>query len=81
MDSRNECEKDLAGLPTIDADPERIERIRARCLHALNAQHPHKPALRTALATWRRRLELAAAFSLSAVYLAAAITSSLTLLR
>ncbi len=81
MDSRSELEKNLAGLPTLDADPERIERIRTRCLYALEAKYRQRPSLRTALSHWRRRLELAAAFSLSAVYLAAAVTSSLALLR
>ncbi len=81
MDSRHELDKDLAGLPTLDAGPERIERIRTRCLNALEAKHGLNPRLRTALSPWRPRLELAAAFSLGVVYLAAAVTSSLALLR
>ncbi len=81
MDSRHDLEKALAGLPTLDADPERIERIRLRCLHALNASHAHKPGLQTPFVQWRRRLELTAVLSLSAVYLAVAVTSSLSLLR
>lgn len=81
MDSRHDLEKALAGLPTLDADPEKIERIRFRCLHALKAQHGREPDLRTPFVHWRRRLELTAVLSLSAVYLAVAVASSFALLR
>lgn len=79
MDSRNEFERVLAGLQRFDADPERIERIRARCLHALEAQNRRKGMLPANFVQWRRRLELAAAFGLSAVYLAAAVARGFAL--
>ncbi len=81
MDSMDVFEKGLAGLQTCDADPQRTERIRARCLAALKAQRPRERSGRSRLADWRRRLEPAVAFGLSALYLVAAVASSLALLR
>ena len=81
MDSRHGFEKVLADLQRFDADPARIERIRARCLHALEAQNRRKGMLPESFVQWRRRIELAAAFGLSAVYLAAAVARGLALFR
>ncbi len=69
----------LAGLRVHDASPARVERIRARCLEALEARR--KKAQRPSLEIWKRWLEPAVAFSLSVVYLIAAVGSSLALLR
>jgi hypothetical protein len=71
----------LGGLRTYDADPERVERIRARCLAALMAQRQKERARRLRFNAWRRRLEPALALGLSALYLAAAVSGSLALLQ
>ena len=80
MNSRDEIESGLTGLQTFDADPQRVERIRARCLAALAAQRRGERGVPERLAGWRRWLEPAVAFGLSALYLAAAVASSLALL-
>jgi len=81
MNFRDELVTGLAGLRTCDADPQRVERIRVRCLAALEAQRRRERSRRPRLADWPRRLELSAVLGLSALYLAVAITSSLALLR
>jgi len=80
-ESRDEIQTGIASLQTCDADPLTVERIRARCLAALEAQRQKERAERSRLADWRRWLEPAVAFGLSALYLAAAVASSLALLR
>ncbi len=66
-------------LRTYDIDALKAERIRARCLVELEAQRGHSNRAR--FAAWQRWLEPAAAFALSALYIAAAIGSSLHLFR
>lgn len=80
-ESRNNLETGLAHLQTFDADPHRVERIRARCLAALEAQRRRNRGRTSFVADWRRWLEPAAALGLSALYLAAAISSSIALFR
>lgn len=80
-ESLDELEAGLARLQAYDADPQRVERIRARCLAALEAQRRRPHGCSSFLAAWRQWLEPAAAFGLSALYLAAAVSSSLALLR
>jgi hypothetical protein len=72
---------DLAGLHAHDANAERVERIRARCVAALAAMQDRRYARRARNAAWQRRLEQAAAYGLSVIYLAAAVGSALALLR
>ncbi len=81
MDSWGALEGDLAGLRTYDADPQKVEQIRARCLRALEVQRRRERAGRLRLAQWRNQLELAAACGLSCLYLAAAVATSLSFLR
>ncbi len=70
----------LANLQRFDAYPRRVERLRARCLAILEAQRRRHEAygLRD---SWWRQFEPAAAFVLSALYLAAAVSSTFALLR
>ncbi len=79
--SRDEFGLSLAGLQTHDAGAKRIERIRARCLVALEAQQRRNRGCSPSPAAWRCWLEPAAAFALGGFYLAAAIGSSLALFR
>jgi hypothetical protein len=75
-------------LPVHDADPQRVERIRARCVAALAAQHGREQVRRgrdearqarcEALRAW---LETVAAAGLGALFLADAVARSLALLR
>ncbi len=81
MNPRTGFEDSLAELRRLDIDPESIIRIRARCVRALEAQHRGRLSLLPRPARWRNRLELAAAFGLCIVYLAAAVASGLSLLR
>lgn len=59
-------------LRTYDADPARVERIRARCVAALGARRRAAEAPPRA-AAWRTWLEPAFALSLGALYLAEAV--------
>jgi len=74
----DELNESLAHLQNLDADPYRVERIHARCLAALEAERRKSGPF---FAGWRSWLEPAAAFGLSALYLIAAITSSIALFR
>ncbi len=69
-------EPDFTILQVHDAPVQTAERIRARCQAALESQHP-----RPVMVAWRRWLEPALAIAASAVYVAAAISSSVHLLR
>jgi hypothetical protein len=71
----------LAGLRTHDAGAERVERIRARCVAVVEAERRRGRARRARVNVWGQRLEQAAAIALSALYVTAAIGSSLALLR
>ncbi len=70
----------LSGLRAYDARPQRVELIRARCLAVLEAERSRNRSLLFQI-VWRRWIEPAAAFALSAVYLAAAIGGALALYR
>jgi hypothetical protein len=80
-ESRDQIQIGIAGLQTWDADPLRVERIRVRCLAVLEAQRRKERAERSGLADWRSWLEPTFALGLSALYLAAAVASTLALLR
>lgn len=67
----------LAGLRTYDADPARVERIRARCLAQMAARSRTAAASRTGLVG--HRAEPAVVCSVSLIYLAAAFAGSLAL--
>ncbi len=78
---RDEFGEGLKNLQTCDAGLETVERIRGRCLAALEAQW-QRHYWRTSFAvTWRRWLEPAVTFTLSALYLVNAVHSSFALLR
>ena len=77
----NVFEIDLSGLRSHDADPESVKRIRARCLGALRAQRQKERAGRLRFTPWWEFMEPAAALGLSVIYLAAAFSSALALLR
>ncbi len=77
---QDELEAGLANLQRFDADPRRIERLRVRCLALLEAQRRRDKEFGLIDNLWRR-LEPAVAFLLSALYLAAAVNSTLALLR
>lgn len=71
----------LSALRAHDASPERVERIRARCVAALEARRTKDEAPREAFAGWRGWLEPAFALGLSALYLAEAVTRALAVYR
>lgn len=79
----------LAALRVHDADPERVERIRARCLWILAAQRRKGETPRARHAAWipgrpKRPagwLEPALALGLGALYLAEAVTRALAVCR
>jgi hypothetical protein len=67
----------LAALRVHDASPERVERIRARCLQALASRRERAASPRRLLAGWTSWAEPALAFGLGALYLAEAVTRAL----
>ncbi|MGE5127551.1 MAG: hypothetical protein ACM3PV_14765 [Betaproteobacteria bacterium] len=71
----------LATLREHDADRERVERIRERCLAALASQRRRGEARVTRATPWRGWLEPALAFGVGAVYLAAAVVRALAAYR
>ncbi len=64
-----------------DADPERVERIRARCLSVLEQRRREAEASRPRAAAPRGRLEPAVAVGLCALYLAEAFARALAAFR
>ena len=70
----------LSGLPVLDARPERVAEIRARCLAALARTRPRE-ARRPATTSWRARLEAVAAMGLAALFLAAVVERVLQILH
>ncbi len=64
----------LAALRVHDASPERVERIRARCVAVLVARRGKEEARGGSLAGWRGWLEPAFALGLGALYLAEAVS-------
>jgi hypothetical protein len=82
MESReswDEIEAGLASLRAHDVRRERAERIRTRCLAALEAQRGRAKARPAGQASWWGRLEPAIALGCSVVYLAAAVGLSVHL--
>jgi hypothetical protein len=71
----------LAALRVHDASPERVERIRARCLGVLAARRERERLSRESLVGWRNWLEPAFALGLGALYLAEAVTRALAVYR
>jgi hypothetical protein len=67
----------LSALRAHDASPERVERIRARCVAALEARRSKAETRPEVLAGWRSWLEPAFALGLSALYLAETVTRAL----
>jgi hypothetical protein len=74
-------ESGLAGLRAYDADPDRVERTRIRCVAALAAERRTRERRLERIVGRRGWLEPALAFGLSAIYLAVAIGQSLALRR
>lgn len=74
-------EEGLSALRVHDAAPERVERIRARCVAALTARPCPQDAPRGGLAGWRVWLEPALALGLGALYLTEAVTRALAVYR
>jgi hypothetical protein len=72
---------DLSALCVHDASPERVQRIRARCLAVLVARGRKETARGGSLAGWRTWLEPAIAIGLGALYLAEAVTRALAVYR
>ncbi len=71
---------ELARLRAHDADPDRAERIRGRCLARLAVLRQGRERRRARLLAGYRRLEAGFAHALSTLYLAAALRA-LALLR
>jgi hypothetical protein len=67
-------------LRVYDADPERVERIRARCVSVLGARRHEAPKLprASALRSW---LEPAVAVGVGVLYLAEAVARALAVCR
>lgn len=78
-ESWSEMDGLLAGLRAHDADPARVERIRARCLAALATRRGGTPARRAAREGRWGRLEPTFALGCGAAYLAAAAVGSVEL--
>lgn len=74
-------ESGLAGLRAHDADPERAERTRLRCVAALAAQRWKRERRLGRVVGRRGWLEPALALTTSAIYLIVAIRQSLALWR
>jgi hypothetical protein len=64
-------------LRVYDADPERVEQIRARCVALLEARRSRGGARGARAPGWRGRLEPAVAVGLGALYLADAVIRAL----
>jgi len=74
-------DEDLAALRVHDADPARVERIRARCVAVLASRLEVEQARSERSAPWRAWLEPAVALGLGALYLAEAVTRALAFYR
>ena len=68
-------------LPVYDADPERVERIRARCVAVLERQRREAEARGSRAPASRSWLEPAVAVGLGVLYLAEAVTRALAAFR
>jgi hypothetical protein len=80
-DPADEFEAELAALRVHDADPQRVERIRARCLAVLAARLDADEARPGRTAPWRAWLEPALALGMGTLYLAEALTRALAFYR
>jgi hypothetical protein len=79
QESWNDVGGGLAGLSAHDADPERVERIRVRCLATLTAQRRRAEARSAGRARWGGWIEPTFALGCGAAYLAAAVVVSVEL--
>jgi hypothetical protein len=77
----DEVAEDISALRVHDASPEKVERIRARCVAVLAARREAEPARAGSAAPWRAWLEPALVLGLGAVYLAEAVTRALAVYR
>ena len=68
-------------LRVYDADPERVERIRARCVSVLERQRREAEARGSRAPASRSWLEPAVAVGLGVLYLAEAVTRALAAFR
>jgi RNA polymerase sigma factor (sigma-70 family) len=80
-ESGDAVDEGLSALRVHDASPERVERIRTRCLEELASRHQRKELRSRRLAGWRIWLEPAVALGLGALYLADAVTRALAVYR
>ena len=78
---RDAVDEDLSALRVHDASPERVERIRARCVAVLAARRTADEERAGRAAPWRAWLEPALALGLGALYLAEAVTRALAVYR
>lgn len=69
----------LAALRVHDASPERVERIRERCLEILASRRGKAESRRWPLAGWTGWAEPALAFGLGALFLAEAVARAVVL--
>ena len=76
-----EVEEALRALRAHDAGHERAERIRARCVAALEARRKVESPAKAPRTGWRAWLEPAFAMGLGALYLAEAIGRALAVYR
>jgi hypothetical protein len=84
MTTRHRGEEDATGLEALrahDADPERVERIRGRCLAALAAGRRPGRTPRAPVPGWRGWVEPALAVGLGALYLAGVVARALAAYR
>jgi hypothetical protein len=80
-DPEDSVEEALAVLRVHDAAPERVERIRAKCLADLAARRRKQSSRGGRAARWWNWLEPAVALGLGAIYLADAVVRALAVYR
>jgi len=73
--------EELSALRVHDAGPERVERIRARCLSVLESQRRRAELTRRSGRRWTAWLEPALALGLGALFLAEAVSRALSVYR
>jgi hypothetical protein len=77
----DEVEEALGALRVHDAGRERAERVRERCVAALQARRKVEAPVAGRGKAWRAWLEPAFALGLGALYLAEAVTRALAVYR
>ena len=77
----DEVAEGLSALRVHDASPERVARIRARCVAVLVVRRQSQEIRAERPAPWRAWLEPALALGLGALYLAEALTRALAVYR